>query len=165
MTPVVAPQIPPAFVWQTLPSPGRSGEASFLVQRLGELRDEGRDTAREVQVRSALRFLQREAGVEDWDGYGARPVDSRAIGQAKLLVDALPWAVPMPSVSADPDGEVSLSWDAASDAVFGVSVRGDGRIAWAGRLADDRTTGIGFLRNGVPAAVLEWASRIGGRLG
>jgi hypothetical protein len=59
---------------------------------------------------------------------------------------------------------VSLDWDAARDVIFGVSVRADGRLAWAGRFGEERVTGIGFLKTGAPAVVAEWASRVGNRL-
>ena len=98
------------------------------------------------------------------DGHGALPVQPRALQHASLLVASLPWNVPLPAVTADPDGEVSLDWDAGRDVIFGVSVRADGRLAWAGRFGEERVTGIGFLKTGAPAVVAEWASRVGNRL-
>ena len=163
MSPLESPHTPPACLWQ-VPSPGYSKEAEYILRGLQVVHGLARHTARDVQLSSALRLLERAAAAPGWDGHGALPVQLLAVRKADLLVASLPWNVPCPSVTADPDGEVSLDWDAGRDALFGVSVRADGRLAWAGRLGDERVTGIGFLKTGVPAVVIEWAGRVGDRL-
>ena len=157
MSPLESPRAPPALQWE---SPLRvfSAEANYLLRVLHCLE---RNTARDVQLRSALSLLEQDASCQDWDGHGASPVDLSAIRHAERVVASLPWNVPTPAVTADPDGEVSLDWDAGHDAVFGVSIRADGRLAWAGRLGKERVTGIGFLKPGIPAVVVEWATRVG----
>lgn len=48
----------------------------------------------------------------DWDSYGGKPTDSKAIAHARTLVVWLAGlGMPEPSVSATPNGSVGFSWD------------------------------------------------------
>lgn len=49
----------------------------------------------------------------DWDGYGATPIDRRALERARLLVEqGLRSSLPLPALVPVPDGGVQLEWTA-----------------------------------------------------
>lgn len=78
-----------------------------------------------------LKRVARECAEADWDGYGAAPVDPGAVEVAEKAIRALPKGVSPPDVSADPDGEVSLTWFGADRSSISVSINADGRLSYA----------------------------------
>lgn len=73
----------------------------------------------------------QEAAAENWDGEGGLPVQPGARQRAISLVTALARGRPLPEVSVDPDGEISLGWRVENN-VLSVSVSGGGRLSYAG---------------------------------
>lgn len=68
-----------------------------------------------------------------WDGYDAEPVQRRAVEQAKVLIDTLPYGCPLPEVTPDPDGEISLDWFRDHDWQVSISVGSDCMLAYGAR--------------------------------
>ena len=68
---------------------------------------------------------------ENWDSYGARPIDMRSIQKAHELICELALYVGInePAVSATPDGHVGLSWDEGSWSID-AEMLPDGRIRY-----------------------------------
>src|SRR5262245_51649772 len=58
----------------------------------------------------------------DWDGHGALPVSQKSLDDAYRVLDSLPLGLPLPSVGADPDGQVTLEWRTSSRRTLSVSV-------------------------------------------
>ena len=82
--------------------------------------------------------LQRLATLgENWDSYGAAPVDHDSIREAQKLVEHLAMYVGVdePAVGATPDGEAGLSWDGGPWSLD-VDVTRDGRYEYV--FLDDR---------------------------
>lgn len=76
--------------------------------------------------------LRSLAGLEEnWDSYGAVPVDLRSIERAAELIEYLGMFVNVdePAVGATPDGEAGLSWDGGSWSLD-VDVTPDGRYEY-----------------------------------
>ncbi|MGB2986951.1 MAG: hypothetical protein WBE26_13850 [Phycisphaerae bacterium] len=74
---------------------------------------------------------------DNWDSYGASPIDPRSISNAQALVQWLAMfiGVDEPAVGASPDGEAGLSWDGGPWSLD-VDVSPDGRIDYV--YIDDR---------------------------
>jgi hypothetical protein len=87
--------------------------------------------------------IWRECQSPDWDGYGAQAVRIDVKTQAQRFVDLLPYRLPAPDPTADPDGDISLLWDFGPGLVFSVSISADGTLTYAGLL------GGGIKRHGV----------------
>ena len=88
----------------------------FLERELADLPDEA---VEDVIVSPSLRLIDDlEQLEEDWDGEGAPIVTSQSIKGAKVLLKAIRQQVvshyewQSPDVSATPNGEVYLYWDA-----------------------------------------------------
>ena len=65
----------------------------------------------------------REPG---WDGYGAYPVTEQAYQRAKEIIERFPEGIPLPSISAEPDGWITLEWYESPRRLVSASVAPDG---------------------------------------
>lgn len=82
-----------------------------------------------------------DCSTENWDGYGALPVNLSSVHYAKKLLDTLPREIRTPDIGADPDGEVSLEWTAGPRQVISISISHAGDLAYAGLLGDNKIHG------------------------
>lgn len=112
------------------------------------------------QALSQLREIETSAAAANWNGYGARPVDDRALAQAARFLRALPTTLAVPDVSADPDGEVDLLWFVDARRTLSVSVRGDGRLTWAALIGESSTYGTEWFSVEIPAGILQSLFRV-----
>ena len=106
-------------------------------------------------VVSAIRELVRSHAETGWDGGHASAADPRAIARAVAFVRALPEDCVPSGVGIDPDGSVSLDWNAPGHRVLTISVSGhDDRLAcaWIDG-ADSGHAVAGFDGDEVPAWV------------
>jgi len=125
--------------WRRLPARGLPLEAAF----------------------DALAEVYADCRVPDWDGYGARPISSRAVEVAFSILLELPGWLPLPEVVPEPDGEIGLEWDRGW-ATFVVSVSGNRLLTYAGVFGQlDKTHGTEPLAGGkVPGTVMHHLSRL-----
>jgi hypothetical protein len=88
---------------------------------------------------SQLDQLFDEYGNEAWGEGRILPSTLRV---TKHLVGALPFWVPNPDMSVDPDGEIALSWFLAPYESFSVSISPKGRLTFAGLFGESRVRGV-----------------------
>ena len=103
--------------------------------------------------------VRREAASANWDGYGGQPLDPRAYGHAVRFLTALPPTTPVPTVGADPDGEVEIGWSFGQRSVFSVSIGPSGRLTYAGLFGMSKSYGTEWLGAEIPRAILENLAR------
>lgn len=101
-----------------------------------------------------------QCGRSNWDGYGAQPVLFDSYEKAKRFVRSLPFGIPVPEVSAEPDGEITLEWFAAPTRVFSVSVGPDNELNYAGLFGASRTYGTEVFHDEIPEVVLSHIKRV-----
>lgn len=100
-----------AFEGGYLPVPANAGQDGLAfrprvaVALRGAPADWLNDAAQKLEALSILR--------ENWDSYGALPINHTAIENARWLLTYLAWTqnVDAPAVGGTPDGTVGLSWD------------------------------------------------------
>lgn len=63
-----------------------------------------------VDARRTILELFHENNYKGWDGYDASPVMRASVEQAIRLVELLPSDLPLPEITADPEGEITLEW-------------------------------------------------------
>lgn len=81
-------------------------------------------------------------------------VDLAAADSAFALLRLLPRSLTPPELAVDADGEIEMDWFGAGGRAFSLSIRGDGRIAYAARLGHEkRTHGVDFISDEAVAAV------------
>lgn len=88
---------------------------------------------------------------------------TQALEAAERFLVAWPASAPLPSLSLDPDGEISFDWAGPSGKVLTVSLREDGRLSFAARLAARRTRyGTDWFVDSVPRELIGLARLVCG---
>lgn len=108
----------------------------------------------------ALYDLRGECASENWDGYGAQPVDSNSFNEAERFIRALPTTVSEPEVAVDPDGEIALEWYIEPRKVFSVSIGKRNEITYAGLYGPNKTYGREYFDDEIPKAVFDNLDRL-----
>jgi hypothetical protein len=142
-------------------APNRSNAQSDDARRLLELQEEIREhlltsyTVRADRERllKDLDELWAETSRPGWDGYGALPMSPDAFDFAKTFIKALPTTAPLPELSADPDGEVSLDWSFGDRRVLSVSIGPTGRCTFAWLLGQRSNRGTDWIEDEIPAPI------------
>lgn len=89
------------------------------------------------------------------------PADGRNLETATLVLaerflTVLPLDIPAPEVGLDPDGEISFDWFGSAGENFSVSLRKDGRLAYAGAFMGEKTKyGTDRLDDEIPREIVE----------
>jgi len=113
---------------------------------------------------SRLASLAVECAEVGWDGEDAAPIDLIAIRSAERLVRMLPYGVPLPEFSPEPDGSISLDWIRSRNRLLSLSIGRSNRLAYAWLDGAERGHGVvGFDGPNVPLRVLEEIKHIMGQ--
>ncbi|KKM06901.1 hypothetical protein LCGC14_1739320 [marine sediment metagenome] len=104
--------------------------------------------------------LWEECVSENWDGYGAQPVDPNSFNEAERFIRALPTTVRKPEVAVDPDGEISLEWYLEARKVFSVSIGKRNEITYAGLYGLNKTYGREYFDDEIPKAIFDNLDRL-----
>lgn len=100
--------------------------------------------------------LANECAEPGWDGADARPLDRLAAIYAEDFIRAMPDGVPLPELSPEPDGSISLDWIQSRHRLFSVSIGTRNRLAYAWLDGTDRGHAVArFDGETVPARILE----------
>jgi hypothetical protein len=116
-----------------------------------------------ISVNESLQELYSLCGEcisENWDGYGAQPVDPNSFNEAERFIRALPTTIPEPEIAVDPDGEISLEWYLEPRKVFSVSIGKRNEITYAGLYGLNKTYGREYFGDEIPKAVLDNLDRL-----
>ena len=62
----------------------------------------------------------------NWDGYGAQAVREETYDLAHQFLAALPLSTPVPSIGAEPDGQITVEWYRSPQWTMSVSISPDG---------------------------------------
>ena len=101
-----------------------------------------------------LAELALESQDAGWDGYEAEAVRPNAVFETQRFLLALPFGVPVPSVSIDPDGDIELEWYVRRTRLFSVCISGDGILRYAGLFGRNEKSGRELFYEEVPDEIL-----------
>jgi hypothetical protein len=93
------------------------------------------------QLRQELARVYEEAQAPGWDGYGAVPVGEGTMASAGEFVNSLPFSLEMPTVTADPDGQISFEWYRSPSRLVSVSVSANGELNFAATIGREQDCG------------------------
>jgi hypothetical protein len=114
---------------------GFSAEAEELRIALQDSRDRGEASRALFQEKSdaiaSLWRLYNECSVDGWDGYDACAMTLAAARVAVDLIRVLPEGIPMPELTAENDGAISLDWSSSRRCCLSISTNGTERLAYA----------------------------------
>src|SRR3954462_4136738 len=102
------------LTYNPVSTPGSSEAARFVDEQTKLGRTMLRQTVSFGDKRKAalgtLYDIYQDGQRRGWDGYDALPISQESHSYAYRLIENLPLGAPTPSVSADPDGHISLEW-------------------------------------------------------
>jgi hypothetical protein len=113
-----------------------------------------------TSVLNELTEVAEECSSSNWDGYGAAPVSRASLGQAYRFLDAMPISTPIPSIGAEPDGDVTLEWHRSLRRTLSVSIAADGELHYAALLGASKVYGTEPFFGEVPQAILSLIRRV-----
>lgn len=111
-------------------------------------------------VTDELSSVASGCGVPNWDGYGAAPVTEETYSHARSFLDALPFATPLPSVGAEPDGHITFEWYRSLRSLLSISVSAEGDLHYAALIGPAKAYGTEPFRGEVPHSVLDLIRRV-----
>jgi hypothetical protein len=143
-------------------SPDFEGLKTFCDKVIGDFRRTETFSRPIEETIAALMEVFKECSVEDWDGTGALPVSEDAVLDAAKLIYLLPsnMTFPMPSITAEPNGEIALEWYRGNRSIFVVSVSGKSEIIYAGLYGTNKTHGIEYFGSSLPPAIISNLKRL-----
>ena len=124
-TPIVAPG-----VGMTFSSGGRAGnEISKAIQAADRNLQSTQTFGLRNRILCILRTeLQRKYGIDGWNGYGAKAVETKSIECAEAFVKFMPFELQDPIVRVIPSGCVSFAWRQGRGRLCSVVFDTDGRF-------------------------------------
>lgn len=147
-----------------LPTPGFSTEAQRIAEATRKQQRDLRNSAT-LGIQSAFDELDSvwdECKHADWDGYGAHAVDQDTMCNVYRLLESLPLGSPIPTIGAEPDGELTLEWHHSPRRTLSVSVTEDGYLHYAGLFGPNRVNGTSAFFGDVPHNILQLIDRVSG---
>lgn len=148
-------------IW-TAPSRGVGNVAQF-VEAVATDRRREQWKSRAIGPWTAMEEIGRVADdckEENWDGYGANPVDPVTAQQASEFVETLPVGTPMPTVGAEPDGQLTLEWHKSPTWTLSVSVSPDGNLHYSSIIGPSTRLGTEAFLGQCPRVIVELVHRV-----
>ena len=127
--------MPWALLWCIFMSSERNKEMTYIEE--------------DAIVRQELDAVVAECSVDNWNGYGAKPINHESVQKTIELLSLIPANLPRPEFSCDPDGCVALDWFYSPYNVLSVSVETNGCLCFATLLGGKPERDGGRSRNGV----------------
>lgn len=150
--------------WSALYWPGTSNEARYVAEtaraahrHLNE--SNGLGLRRQEALDELIAVAQERKG-PNWDGYDAEPISEDACKLAYRFLEALPPGVPMPSIGAEPDGDLTLEWYHSPHHTLSVSVSSEGDLHYSALVGPNKAYGTEAFFGEVPEAILDLIRRV-----
>ena len=96
----------------------------------------------------------------NWDGYGAQSVREETYHLAHHFLSVLPLRTPVPSIGAEPDGQITVEWYRSPERTLSVSISPDGDLHYAALLGSAKTCGREPFTVAVPKVVADLIHRV-----
>ncbi len=119
------------------------------------------DAAR-LALRITLREICQQCQQPNWDGEGAEAISTETHEVALRLLDSLPSGIPMPAVSAEPDGQLNFEWYQASRRLLSASICSNGTLYWAALIGSEDPRGSCQFVDQFPQTLLYWIEQVQG---
>lgn len=139
------------------------GSAADFVDRAALQQQHALRQTTALGIQAALDELSEvweECQLPGWDGYGAKPVGWDTLDAAHKLLESLPYGFPLPSISAQPDGLLTMEWHRTPRRTFSISVDPDGLIHYAGLFGPEKQFGTVIYFDRLPEKILRLAGEV-----
>ena len=117
---------------------------------------------RRAQLIQDLRETFRECSIEDWDGYGALPIQEQVVLEAERFIAVMPAFMPDPEIVPEPSGDIGFEWSFGENRILAVSFAGRNIITYAAILGSSERTKCGKekFNNSIPQVILKGIEEI-----
>lgn len=134
---------------------GFSREAELVTEatRKGYRRLQSSNALGVEPVREELGTVWEECWSPDWDGFGAVAVSQDSLRNTYRVLESLPLGFPLPSIGAEPDGQLTLEWHRSPSHTLSVSVDPDGYLHYAGLFGPNRRYGTEVFYGELPEMI------------
>lgn len=143
---------------------GYSHEAAYVYNQGEKARKQLRDSYAlgwgGEAVFADLDEIQQECSQVGWDGYNARPVSPESYELAASFLKALPIGIPVPTVSADPDGQITLEWYVSPRKTVSVSVSQESELHFSALNGSSSNYGTEPFYGKAPRSIIELVQRL-----
>ena len=112
------------------------------------------------KMRQSLVETANECSFDNWDGYGAKAIDSSSHQNAIYFSQLLPANIPIPEIHVDPDGEVTFEWYTGPRQVFSVTMGSNNELIYAGLFGANKTHGTEYRDDELPETILDNIYRV-----
>jgi len=109
---------------------------------------------------SELQELQAECSLQDWDAYGANPLNPTSYNLAQGFLENLPLGMSAPSAAVEPDGQVSLEWYQSPEHIVSISFDPNNMIHYASIIGSRKASGSEPFIGNIPRVILELARKV-----
>ena len=103
--------------------------------------------------RESLIEVYNESQIPNWDGYGAQSVSFESFCRAEHFLKLLPSDLPLPNVSAHPDGEVAFEWRVPNRKILTISVGNHNFVTFAGVFGNTERYGVENFIDEIPQEI------------
>lgn len=97
------------------------------------------------EVFDELLDVAKETSTAGWDGEKADPVSEESLRHAMSFLKSLPWGTKAPSISAEPDGYLTLEWYSSPTRVLSISVGAEQELHYAALIGSATIHGKDFF--------------------
>ncbi len=119
------------------------------------------DAAR-IALQNTLRETWQSCQQPDWDGDGAEAISAETYEVARCLLASLPRDMPLPSISAEPDGQLNFEWYQAPRRLLSASISAEGTLYWAALISSEDPRGSCPFVDQFPQTLLYWIGQVYG---
>jgi len=109
---------------------------------------------------TSLSEVYKECSHTDWNGYGAEAITSDTYKEARTLIYALPFLMPMPDIVVEPTGDIGFEWRKGKEHVFVASVGGKHQMTYAGLFGGNSVHGSEYFERGLPSVIVQHIRRL-----
>ena len=96
----------------------------------------------------------------NWDGYGAQSVREETYDLAHQFLAALPLSTSVPSIGAEPDGQITVEWYRSPQRTLSVSISPEGDLHFAALLGLTKAYGTEPFVGEVPKIISDLIHRV-----
>ena len=115
-----------------------------------------------IALRNSLHETYQRCQKSRWDGDQAEAITEETYEVARRFVEALPRDSHLPTVTAEPDGQLNFEWYHAPHRLLTVSVSASGTLYWAALIGTEDPRGSCQFVDQFPKTLLYWISQVYG---
>ena len=133
----------------------------IAIEQLGRVSNPPDD----VRLQRELKEILKECSENDWDGYGANPIDLESVKWVSKFIGLLPDYISYPELSPEPTGELTMVWNKNGFHMI-VGINSQGILTYGGTSSSGRIYGDSKFNDeslSIPNGLIEILEMVDGR--